>query len=322
MILTSFMVRIMINRVHIGLSAVAASSLLLAACTSSTSSDSGADLEVSAAFYPLAYVAQTVGGDHVKVTSLAGPGVEPHDLELSPAAVRDLGDSDVVLFIGEFQAAVDDAISTTGAHSFDAASVVNLHEAHEEEGHDEEAGEEGHDDEGHDHGSKDPHFWLEPALLATYAEAVGEEFASLDAANAADYRAHAKELAASLNSLDEEFVTGLATCERRDIVTSHEAFGYLAEAYDLTQVGLAGLDPEAEPSPARLREVKDLIEQTGATTVFTEALVSPKVAEALAADAGAQTAVLDPIESVADGDDYIKVMTRNLEALRTALACD
>lgn len=317
MILTSLMVRIMIKRAHIGLSAVAASSLLLAACSSSKSDSSDASLDISAAFYPLAYVAQSVGGDHVNVTSLAGPGVEPHDLELSPAAVRDLGKSDVVVFIGEFQAAVDDAISTTGAHSFDAASVVSLHEAHEEEGHDEE-GEE----EDHDHGSKDPHFWLEPALLASYAEAVGEEFASLDAENADDYRANAKELAASLNALDGDFATGLATCERRDIVTAHEAFGYLAEAFDLTQVGLAGLDPEAEPSPARLREVKDLIAQTGATTVFTEALVSPKVAEALASDAGVQTAVLDPIESVADGDDYIKVMNRNLEALRTALACD
>lgn len=306
----------MISRTSKGLAVIAASSVLLAACSSSKSDSSDASLDVSAAFYPLAYVAQAVGGDHVKVTSLAGPGVEPHDLELSPAAVRDLGNSDVVLFIGEFQAAVDDAISTTGAHSFDAASVVTLHEAHEEEGHE----EEGHDE--HDHGSNDPHFWLEPALLATYAEAVGEEFASLDEANADDYRANAKELASSLHALDQDFADGLATCERRDIVTSHEAFGYLAEAFDLTQVGLAGLDPEAEPSPARLREVKDLIAETGATTVFTEALVSPKVAEALAADAGVQTAVLDPIESVADGDDYIKVMNRNLEALRTALACD
>lgn len=295
------------------LAIAALTSLALTACSGSNSSKDSS-LTVSAAFYPLQFVAQEVGGDLVDVTSLTAPGIEPHDLELSPAAVRKLGSSDVVLYISEFQPAVDDAIDTTGATSFDAASVITLHDATEEAGHDE--GEE------HDHGTHDPHFWLEPALLATYTTAVGEEFASLDPTHADTYRANAAALASELGDLDKDFATGLSQCERRDIITSHEAFGYLADAFDLTQVGIAGLDPESEPSPARLRDIADIIDQTGATTVFTEELVSPKVAQAVANDAGVATAVLDPIESVKDGDDYIKVMTRNLDALRTALACE
>ncbi len=311
------------NRRRVAMAATAAAgALTLAACSSGTASSSDnadAALTVAAAFYPLQYVAEAVGGDLVSVSSLTPAGVEPHDIELSPATVRSLGETDVVLYIHDFQPAVEDAIDTTGVTAFDAGSVIAFAEAGEDN-HEEDAEEEGHDD--HDHGSSDPHFWLEPALLAQYALAVGDEFASLDSANAATYTANAESLAADLNELDDEFSTGLAACQRTDIITAHEAFGYLADAYGLTQVGIAGLDPEGEPSPARLREIADIIDQTGATTVFTESLVSPRVAEAVASDAGVQTAVLDPIESVADGDDYRSVMLRNLDALREALACE
>lgn len=299
--------------------------LLLTACsTSDSSADSSAgaadtSLTVAAAFYPLQYVAEAVGGDHVAVSSLTPAGVEPHDIELSPSTVRELSDTDLVLYIHEFQPAIEDAIASTGVEAFDAASVITLNaaEEHSEEEHaDEEEGEE------HDHGSSDPHFWLDPALLADYAIAVGDEFATLDPDNADDYTADASALAANLRDLDEQFTTGLASCERTDIITAHEAFGYLANAYGLEQVGIAGLDPESEPSPARLREIHDIIDQTGATTVFTEELVSPKVAEAVAQDAGVATEVLDPIESVGSGDDYRSVMLRNLDALKVALACE
>lgn len=295
----------------------AASALALAACSSSGDEDTGtAELTVAAAFYPLQYVAEKVGGDLVNVTSLTPPGVEPHDIELSPAVVRDLNNTDLVLFIHDFQPAVEDAIASTGVRAFDAGAVITLALAHED-------GEDNADeDHGHEHGAEDPHFWLDPALLADYATALGQEFSALDPEHADTYASNANTLAMALTELDDQFATGLAQCERRDVITSHEAFGYLAAAYDLTQVGIAGLEPESEPSPARLREIGDLIEATGATTVFTEQLVSPRVAEAVAQDSGVETAVLDPIESVADDDDYRSVMLRNLDVLRAALDCE
>lgn len=289
--------------------------LATSACASSPAPDKeDAALTIAAAFYPLEYVAERVGGDLVSVSSLTPPGVEPHDVELSPAAVRDMGNADLVLFIEAFQPAVEDAIEATGASAFDATDVIDLAEAEHDHEHD--------DGDGHDHGPADPHFWLDPAILADYASAVGERFAALDAANADAYRANAAALAAELEELDETFSTALARCERRDIVTSHAAFGYLAHAYDLHQVGIAGIEPDTEPSPARLREIGQLIRDTGATTVFTEQLVSARVAEAVAQDTGVTTAVLDPLETVANGDDYVSVMLRNLDALREALDCD
>lgn len=316
MIITRFNVACMNSSPRAALALAAASVLLVAGCsTDAEPAGNPTSLTVSASFYPLQFVAEAVGGDHATVTSLTAPGIEPHDLELSPAAVRELSGSDVVLYISQFQPAVDEAIDTTGAHAFDAASVVTLHAA-EEHDHEEEGAEEEHD-----HGSADPHFWLEPALLADYALAIGAEFAELDPENASAYTANAEDLAGKLRTLNDDFSTGLASCKRSEIIVTHEAFGYLADAYGLHQEGLAGLEPDAEPSPARLLEIKALIEETGATTVFTEALVSPKVAEALANDAGVATEVLDPIESVSDGDDYIVVMTRNLENLRAALDC-
>lgn len=298
------------------LTAVAA--LALVACTSTpepTAANEEASLTVSAGLYPLQFVAQEVGGDLVAVTSLAPPGVEPHDLELSPAKVRELPDSDMVLYIAGFQPAVDEALAATGAYGLDAGSVVTLRPAAPHDDEKEEGGDEYED------GAYDPHFWLDPALLADFGLALGQEFASLDPEHADTYRDNAAALAEQLHDLDETLSAGLSRCTRRDIVVTHEAFGYLAGAYVLNQEGIAGLDPEAEPSPARLREIKHVLADTGSTTVFTEALVSPKVAESLAADAGITTAVLDPLESVAEGDDYLKVMTRNLETLRTALDC-
>lgn len=301
------------------LSHVIAAATITALATASCAAETEPATEgvtVAAAFYPLEFVAERIVGDAGDVMTVAPPGVEPHDIELSPAKVREMQDADVVLYISEFQPAVDDAIASTGTFGFDAATVVDFHAADE---HAEDADE--HAEEGDDHGESDPHFWLDPTLFANYALAVGDSFAQLDPANGETYLSNAADLAEQLTTLADAYATGLAQCERRDVVVSHAAFGYLAEAFDLNQVAIAGVDPQNEPSPAKIREVRDLIAATGSTTVFTESLVNPAVAESLASDAGVTTAVLDPVETVVDGDDYFGVMNRNLDALRTALDC-
>jgi zinc transport system substrate-binding protein len=317
--------------------------LALAGCSADATSGDGATsaggdaaLTVGAAFYPLQFVAERVGGEDVAVESLVSPGVEPHDAELSPATVRSMQSMDTVLVLSDFSAAVDDAIETTGVRALDAHHIVEEHTAavaaHAEADHDHQDGtahedEAGHEDEAHaeeddhDHGAGDPHFWLDPTLVAEFADDVVAEFSELDPANAANYEARGEELKSDLTTLDDSFTQGLEICERRDVFVSHEAYGYMAVRYDLHQEGLSGLDPEAEPSPARVREVRDLVEGTGATTIFTESLVSADVADSLAEDVGVTTAVLDPLESITDGDDYLGAMTRNLEALRTGLDC-
>ena len=273
---------------------------------------SGAGLTVLASFYPLQYVAEKVGGDRVEVTPLTPPGAEPHDLELSPRQVREVGDADVVLYLAGFQPAVDDAVAARDPkHLLDAARTPAVAE---------HLGEPTGTDDGH--GDADPHFWLDPTLLAAVAQDVAVVLGEADPAHADTYAENAQTLADDLDELDAEISNGLATCERRVLVTAHEAFGFLAERYDLEQVGISGLEPESEPSPARLREIREVVTEHGVTTVFTEALLNPKVSQTVAGDLGVRTAVLDPVESQVDpATDYRGAMDLNLAALREALGC-
>jgi len=297
--------------------------LALTGCSSSDTPDDGR-LQVLASFYPLQFITQEIGGDLVDVSSLTPSGAEPHDLELSPAAARGVGEADLVVYLSDFQPAVDDAIAQREpAHVVDAADSADL-EAHELQGEegDEHEGEEHSADDGHDHGTLDPHFWLDPERLAAVSADVVAELSAIDPDNADTYAQRGEELAASLTELDTTFTEGLAQCDSQLLVTSHEAFGYLAERYGLEQVGISGIDPEAEPSPARLKEVSSIIKDRGVTTIYFETLVSPKVTETLASDLGITSAVLDPIESLSDPDgDYRSVMLTNLEALQAGLGC-
>jgi zinc transport system substrate-binding protein len=296
--------------------------LALAACSSgsggSGGSGDGDGLAVLASFYPLQYVAEQVGGDLVDVQSLTPPGAEPHDLELSPAQVDEVGRADLVVYLSDFQAAVDDAVAANPpAHVVDAAQDTELHAAE----HDQD-GEEHAEDDGHEHGTLDPHFWLDPTRLPAVADDVAAQLSEVDPDNADTYAANAEAFAQEMADLDQRYVDGLATCESRTIVTTHEAFSYLAERYDLEQVGISGVDPEGEPSPARLAEVGQVVRDEGVGTIFFETLASPKVAETLADELGVETAVLDPLEGLTDDtQDYVSVADANLETLRTALVC-
>jgi zinc transport system substrate-binding protein len=314
----------------------AVTALALAGCAGSTDADEGSagdGLSVLTTFYPLQFVAEQVGGDLVEVSNLTPAGAEPHDLELSPVDVLTLEDADVVVFLSGFQPAVDDALaSTSGPVILDTADAADLvihgEDDHDEADHDEaehDEAEDGHtEDDGHDHGleGEDPHFWLDPTRVAAVAAVVADTFSEADPDNADTYAANAQALTTELTGLDEEYTAALGTCERDVIVVSHAAFGYLTDRYGLTQVGISGLDPESEPAPARLTEIGHIVEDAGVTTVFTETLVSPKVAEVLAEDLGIDVGVLDPIEGLTDPEqDYLSVMRTNLDELTEALGC-
>ena len=288
--------------------------LALAGCSESTPAASAdGPLDVTAAFYPYAYLAERVGGDDVEVTSLTRPGAEPHDVELTPRQVGELGEADLVVLAEGFQPAVDEAVAQQAAdRAFDAHSVEPLVEGYVplEDGELEPA-EEG----------ADPHVWLDPVRYAAIGRALAERLGELSPDRADAFAQRADALAAELTALDEELQAGLAQCERREIVTSHNAFGYLAERYDLEQIAVTGLTPEEEPTPRRLAEVARLAEQRDVTTIFFEELVSPRTAESLAREVGATATVLSPLEGPPEQGDYFTAMRSNLQTLRTALGC-
>ncbi len=307
---------------------------LLAGCGSSAGSGSDdGRLTVLASFYPLQYVAQQIGGDKVEVSNLTPAAAEPHDLELSPAQLRSIGDAGLVVYLADFQPAVDAAIAERKPkHVVEAGTVAKLeyhpNGGHAEHGHSDETATDDHTDadaDGHDHSDaagKDPHFWLDPERLATVGTAVAKELSAADPESASYYTERAATLAKKLKDLDTEMATGLTPCADATLVTTHQAFGYLAERYDLEEVGISGIDPDAEPSPARLREVADIVREEGVKTLYTERLLNPKATRTLADDVGVRTAVLDPLESQSDPDqDYLDVMRANLAALTGGLVC-
>jgi zinc transport system substrate-binding protein len=276
----------------LGLAAVFAA----AGCGGGSSPSGAAEKEkIVAGFYPLAYAAQTIGGARVDVTNLTPPGAEPHDLEVSPGAVQKLQSADLVLLLGQgFQPQLEHAAGggTKVLRLLDTPGLNRFPDG-------------------------DPHVWLDPARYALIVKRIGTALHS---------EAAAARLAARLHDLDVEYRRGLADCARREIVTSHEAFAYLGHRYGLRQIAITGLTPEAEPSPQQLERVISLVRKTHATTVFFETLVSSRIADTVARDAHAQTAVLNPIEGLTSaeakrGADYFSLMRANLAELRTALGC-
>lgn len=314
---------------HAHLAVLVAAAVSLVACSNAQPSPepgaaagdaAGQQLSVAAAFYPLEYVVQRVGGDRVDIEGLTPPGAEPHDLELGARQTARIVDADMLVHLSGFQPAVDEAAQQVGERAFDVASVVDLREGYEELNHEEDGG--AGEDEAHE-GDKqrDPHVWLDPTLLGEIGDAVAQRLAALDPGGSAGYQARAGALRADLGQLDGEFRNGLAQCARTDIVVSHNAFGYLAARYGLEQVGISGLSPEEEPSPARVVEAARYARENKVTTIFFETLVSPAVAETVASEVGAETAVLDPVEGQPENGDYLTAMRANLKALQVALGC-
>ena len=273
---------------------VGAAALAAAGCSGS----GDADASLVAAFHPLAYAMRQVAPAGSEVVDLTPPGAEPHDLELSARDIERLRDAELVVYAGGgFQPAVEDAVRSRDVRSLDVLGEVELLDG--------------------DRSDPDPHVWLDPLRYGQIARSIA---AALGRPKAADA------FAGRLEELDRELARGLARCARREIVTSHAAFAYLADRYDLEQVPLVVVSPEAEPDARDIERLVDEVRRTGATTVFFEPLVSSRLAETVAREAGVSTAVLDPLEGLTAGQedggaDYFSVMRRNLAALRAALGC-
>ncbi|MFW3172039.1 metal ABC transporter substrate-binding protein [Geodermatophilus sp. CPCC 206100] len=277
---------------------LALATVALAGCTDAAARDAGGTTHVVTTSHPLQWVAEQVAGPRVVVTNLVGPRGDTHGFEPSPADVVALAEADLVVHVsGGLQPGVDAVLAQQPPdHLVDAAPVADL--------------------EG------DPHFWLDPRRLAEVARDVGVELAELDDGAADDVDARVAEVQAALADLDEEYASALAGCRGATLVTAHEAYGYLAERHGLQQVGITGIDPAVEPSPARLREVAEVVRATGARTVFFDAAASQATAAALADDLGVATDVLDPVERVTADADYLELMRDNLSALQRGLVCE
>ncbi len=317
------------SRSYVTAAVVSVSTLILTGCTGAADSpaqDEQAGLTVVAGFYPLEWAAARVGGDRVDVSSLTPPGAEAHDLELAPQDVAAIAEAELLVYLDGFQPALDEAAaSEAGDSAWDAGQAADLSltaAPHEGEEH---AGEEGHaEDEHSDEDAVDPHFWLDPVRLATVGDALAERMTQLDPDGATTYEENAAALRADLEELDVEMQDGLANCATDTLVTAHDAFGYLADRYGFEVVGISGLSPSQEPDPAQLAEIATLVRDLGITTVYTETLVDPAVAETVAEEAGARTAVLDPIEGLTEesgGEDYLQVMRANLATLQEGQSC-
>ncbi|MEV6396712.1 metal ABC transporter substrate-binding protein [Streptomyces sp. NPDC051907] len=308
--------------------AVALGLMAVSACSVSSAAD-GRDedgkLKAVASFYPMQFLVEEIGGDHVSVTTLTRPGVEPHDLELKPRQTAELNEAGYILYLKGVQPAVDEAIAESEAkNKVDAAALTELEHHGAEGGHSHgEHAEGGHEEEhAHEGDGADPHIWLDPVRYAEVAKGVEASLAKADPDHAADYKKNAAALTKKLDALNAEFAAGLKNTTTKTFITTHSAFGYLADRYGLDQEGIAGLDPESEPTPARVKELQSIAEKEKVSTVFFESLASDKTAKTLAEDTGLATDVLDPLEGITEkskGADYIEVMRSNLAALKKAL---
>jgi zinc transport system substrate-binding protein len=290
------------------------SSLILAGCSNAAEDSQPASESLPSIVtgsFAVAWLASSISDGCAVVTDLAPSGGDAHDLELTASQTASILDADLVVPVDGLQPAFDAVAESKSSGVFD---ILDLLDPLTAENH---ADEDGHEN----HGLLDPHFWLDPKRVSDAAGFLGAEISKLSADCATKVEVTVPAVQAQLEDLTQEFETSLATCSSRTIVVSHEAFGYLADAFNLEQIGVAGLDPEGEPSAARLKEVIDLANSLGVSAVFTESTVNPDVAQTLADALEVGILTLDPLEIASVSKDYISLMQTNLEALRSGLNC-
>lgn len=300
----------------------AASLLILAGCSGKNSNGpsaaDGGKLKVVTTFYPMYYFSQQVGGRHADVVALIPPGAEPHDWEPSAKDMMQIKEADIFVYNGIVEGWAEQALESAANDkrlALEASKgIADL------EGLPEEEEEEAHQDEH----LMDPHVWLNPVTAQKEVEAIESAFEKADPANKEDYKNNANDFIAKLQELDAAYRSGLQNVKRKEFVTQHAAFAYLAKQYGLTQIPIAGLAPDQEPSPDKMAEIVKFAKDHQVKTIFFETLVDPKVARTVADEIGAKTDVLNPLEGLTDEDkknglDYLGIMKNNLVALKKAL---
>lgn len=269
-------------------------------------------VNVVTSFYPLGYLAQELVGNRGSVTIITPAGAEPHDYELTPENLIAIQRSNIVVLNGNIEAwakDIQDSIAGSSTKLVVAGDGL-MSQRLTAEGKEE----------------LDPHVWLDPVLVIKEVARITDALIAVDPQNRSEYLLRNEQLITKLSTLDSLFRDGLKNCARRDFVTSHLAFSYLAKEYNLNQVGIAGLSPEDEPSPSQMSDVAKFVKENHVKTIFFESLVSPKLAQSIAQETGATTAELNPLEGltadqVANGETYVTIMERNLANLQTALEC-
>ncbi|GAX89968.1 metal ABC transporter substrate-binding protein [Effusibacillus lacus] len=292
-------------------------------------------IQVITSFYPLADFSKNVGKENITVTNLVPPGVDPHDWEPTPKDMKKVSEAKVFIYNGAgFEPWIEKVLESVDKSKLviiDTSKNVELlkagdleheHESEHKDEHQNEKTEEHKDEQGH--GEYDPHFWLDPLNAIKQVQAIAEGLGKADAQNKDKYEANAKEYTGKLEALHKEFETELAKAKKKEVVTTHAAFGYLTHRYGLEQIPIMGLAPDAEPSPKAMKEIVEEAREHDVKYIFFETLVSPKVAETVAKEIGAKTLVLNPIEGLTEeeqkkGEDYISKMRENLKNLVTAL---
>ncbi|WP_239255668.1 metal ABC transporter substrate-binding protein [Listeria ilorinensis] len=300
--------------------------LALAGCTSSSeNSTSDQKLTIVTTFYPMYDFTKNVAGSQADISMLIQSGTEPHDYEPSAKDIAKIEQADVFVYNSEdmetWVPSVLKNLDTKKTTVIDASKGIDLLEGTEEEHEHED--EDAHHEEEHHH-AHDPHVWLSPVLAQKEVANIAEGLEKADTKNAKTYQENAKAYTQKLAELDQSYQTAFQDAKNRTFVTQHAAFAYLAQQYDLKQVPIAGLSPDEEPSPKRLAELKTYVEKQHIPVIYFEEISSPKIAQTLADEAGVKTAVLNPLESLTSeqqeqGEDYISIMQKNLEALKLSI---
>lgn len=287
------------------------------ASTAPSSEPGTKTLSVIASFYPIYDFAQKIGGDRVTVTNMIPAGTEPHDWEPAASDITALEQADVFVYNGAgMEHWVDSVLSSLenkNLVTIEASKGISLRTGHSHE----ESGEE-------ESNTYDPHVWLSPLNAKTEMENIKTALVQADPDGKDYYEANYEKWSAECDKLDQEYQDGLSSLTNKDIVVSHEAFGYLCDAYGLNQLGIEGITPDSEPDPARMAEIQDFVTEHHVKIIFSEELVSPKVAQSIADATGATMEVLNPLEGLTDqqlsaGEDYFSVMRQNLQLLEAAL---
>ncbi|MGG4499105.1 metal ABC transporter substrate-binding protein [Brevibacillus reuszeri] len=294
-------------------------------------------LKIKTSFYPMYEFTRHVAGDLAKVENLVPAGMEPHDWEPTPKDMASISEADVIVYNGAgmegWVSQVLDSVTGKGLRAIEASQGIEIMEGSEEHEHDhveenqhahEEGEEHGHEESGHDHGGLDPHVWLSLRLAIQEVRNIEKGLSQAAPQYADEFKSNADAYVAELETLDKEYAEELKNSKRKDFITQHAAFGYLAKQYGLTQVPIAGLSPEQEPTAAQMAEIVKFAKEHNVKTIFFETLVSSKVADTIAKEVGAKSAVLNPIEGLTQeeidvGHNFVTVMRQNLEALKVAL---